>query len=119
MNYNCHPGQEAVDRAKTLDLGEERKEVMTWLAPHFGYHYGGWYISKVSEGSIAGKAGLQPRDLIVAMDGAMYSDDQFIISKGKLKLLDGQPVTVTVERPGTEGTIDLVFEPPAPAAGTD
>ena len=116
-DFNCHPGQEALDRAAGLKLGYTNATVEEWIVPHYGFQHGGIYIKSVTAGSIAEKAGLQPRDLIIAVDGVFYGDDAYIITKGKLKILDGQSITVTVERPGTEGTIDLTFEPPEePAA---
>lgn len=119
MNVNCWPGKEALERSNTLDLGYKESRVREWQAPHWGFHHGGWFIEEVDEGSIAEKAGLQVHDLIIAIDETLLANDRYIIEKGKLKLLDGQPITVTIERPGTEGTIDLIFEPETPAAKTE
>lgn len=118
-DYNCYPGKEENERAETLDLGYSSKQVKEWLAPHWGFQHGGWFIEEVDEGSIAEKAGLQVHDMIIAIDGVLVADDYYIVEKGKLKLLDGQPITVTVERPGTEETIDLIFEPETPATKTE
>ena len=112
-------GKEENERANSLDLGDSSKSVREWLAPHWGFQHGGWFVKEVNEGSIAEKAGLQVHDLIIAVDGVLVADDRYIVEKGKLKLLDGQPITVTIERPGTEGTIDLLFEPETATASTD
>ena len=119
MNVNCWPGKEAMDQIKTLVLGYEAREAQEWQAPHWKYKHGGWFIEEVKEGTIAEKAGLQVHDMIIAIDGVLFADDSYIVERGKLKLLDGQPITVTVERPGTEGTIDLIFEPETAAANAD
>ena len=114
MNINCYPGQETMDRAELLNPGfVSEHAVEGWLASHFGYHSAGIHIKGVEDSSAADKAGLQANDLIIAVDGVQYADDACILEKGKEKMLDGNSITVTIERYGQEGTIDLVFAPVA------
>ena len=75
-----------------------------------GYHYGGYYIKEVISGSIADRAGLQARDLIISVDGIKEIDYPYCLDRGKAKLADGQEIIVTIERFAQEGTIDLVFK---------
>ena len=114
MNINCYPEQETMDRAELLNPGfVSEHAVEGWLASHFGYHSAGIHIKGVEDSSAADKAGLQANDLIIAVDGVQYADDACILEKGKEKMLDGNSITVTIERYGQEGTIDLVFAPVA------
>ena len=80
-----------------------------WDAASYGYHDGGKLVMEVDPGFLSEKTGLQAGDLIVAVDGVLFKDDRYIIEKGKARMAEGSIITVTVERPGQEGMLDLVF----------
>ena len=79
-------------------------------AEYFGYRHSGYYVYMVDGHSPASEAGLKVKDIIVAIDGVAVADDELIGEKSLIKVAKGGNFTMTVERPGKEELIDLVFE---------
>jgi 2-alkenal reductase len=82
----------------TAALGIRYVEVSQQLSTYYNLPVGA-YIQSVLPGSAAGKAGLQPRDIITKINGQAVTDqstlDQTVASKAP-----GQTVTLTVWRNG-------------------
>jgi len=63
----------------------------------------------VRENGPAGRAGLEPGDVIKALDGRRVHDADELIVAIRSKA-PGSVVKVTIERDGTERTVDLTLE---------
>jgi S1-C subfamily serine protease len=73
---------------------------------------GGYRIMKVIEGSPAEKAGLQPGDILVALNGVrLAQEDSAAIAKARKEWIPGQSVTYTVKRAGVDRDISLTLAP--------
>ena len=106
---NCYPGRELLDRAGSFRLGYSSMDIWEELAGHYGYHHAGSCVEEVAEDSAADLAGLRPGDLIYMADGVLFADDPYIIEKAKIRMLDGDSVTLTAERPGQDEPVELVL----------
>ncbi len=101
---NAYPGDALLEAERSFLLGLTEMSLHARDAEHYGYHSGGKYVLEVVPGSLSDQAGLRPGDLIVAVDGKRWTDDRYIIERGKAAMAEGDAVTFTVERPGLEGT---------------
>ncbi len=64
---------------------------------------GAYAISKIAPGSPAEKAGFQKGDVLVALNGARFGDDnKEAVKKAKSALGPGKAATYTVQRAGSE-----------------
>lgn len=96
-------------------LGLKLGKVPDVLAEHLNLKKGhGLIINEVASGSIADKAGLKPKDLIIKIQDTAVTDDPAFIGKALEKLKAGSEFDVTVVRKGKEEKVRLQ----APAAGT-
>jgi C-terminal processing protease CtpA/Prc len=73
---------------------------------------GGYRIYKVIEGSPAEKAGLQPGDILYALNGVRIAQDKNeALAKARKEWKPGQSVTYTVKREGVDREITLTLAP--------
>jgi len=73
---------------------------------------GGYEIFKVIKGSPAEKAGLQPGDIMMALNGVRFAqDDRAALDKARKKWTPGQSVTYTIKREGVDREITLTLAP--------
>ena len=107
-NNNCYPGAEIYEKGESVDLGIEIFDsLLSWHAEHYGYHNVGVVVMSVEEDSIAAKAGLQATDLIVAVNGLPYEENEYTLIFGMAEMADTGKMTLTVERYGEEGTFEV------------
>ena len=106
---NCiEVSDEIYQKAKTIKLGfEAGPEFLSWYTGHYGYHNTGKKVVTVEEGSVAAKAGLQPHDLIVAVNGLTYTENPYTLTIGMAEMADTGKMVLTVERRGQEGTFEV------------
>jgi len=67
-------------------------------------------VKTVAPGSPAEKAGIKVGDMLVAMNGARFSDEA-AMKKAKGDWKPGQLVTYTVRRDGTESPVEVTLAP--------
>jgi C-terminal processing protease CtpA/Prc len=73
---------------------------------------GGYKVVKVIEGSPAEKAGLQPGDVLYALNGVRIAQDKpAALAKARQEWKPGQSVTYTVKREGVDRDIRLTLAP--------
>jgi C-terminal processing protease CtpA/Prc len=73
---------------------------------------GGYRILKVIEGSPAEKAGLQPGDILYALNGVRIAmESKQAVTKARKEWKPGQSVTYTVKREGVDREITLILAP--------
>ncbi|HEX4824580.1 MAG TPA: PDZ domain-containing protein [Candidatus Polarisedimenticolaceae bacterium] len=73
---------------------------------------GGYYVNKVVPGSPAEKAGLQPGDVLTALNGVrLATDNEAALQKVRQGWKPGQSVTYTVKRQGQDRDITLTLAP--------
>jgi C-terminal processing protease CtpA/Prc len=73
---------------------------------------GGYKISKVVEDSPAQKAGLQPGDVLFALNGVRFSNENTVaLAKARKDWKPGQSVTYTIKREGVDREISLTLAP--------
>jgi S1-C subfamily serine protease len=73
---------------------------------------GGYYVQKVVPGSPAEKAGLQPGDVLTALNGVrLAKDNEAALQKARQQWKPGQSVTYTVKRQGEDRDITLTLAP--------
>ena len=73
---------------------------------------GGYKIFKVIKGSPAEKAGLQPGDILYALNGVrLAKDNSAALDKARKEWKPGQSVTYTVKREGVDREITLTLAP--------
>lgn len=103
------------DKILTLNSGFTRPETSGWerkplrqvgIAPAITP-----IVFKVTDGSVAAKAGIQPNDEIIAVGGEKLYHPQHILEWEQAN--PGKPVPLTVERNGK--VIELTMEPSRPA----
>lgn len=73
---------------------------------------GGYKIFKVIKGSPAEKAGLQPGDILYALNGVrLAKDNDAALAKARKEWKPGQSVTYTIKREGVDREITLTLAP--------
>ena len=73
---------------------------------------GGYKIFKVIEGSPAQKAGLQPGDILYALNGVrLAKENNASLAKARKEWKPGQSVTYTIKREGIDREITLTLAP--------
>ena len=73
---------------------------------------GGYKIFKVIKGSPAEKAGLQPGDILYALNGVRFAkDNKAALDKARKEWKPGQSVTYTIKREGVDREIALTLAP--------
>ena len=107
-NVNSYPGDEIYEKLESVELGAELStSLKSWQKEYFGYHHLGYLVMSVEEDSIAAKAGLQPTDLIVTVNGLDYEENEYAMTFGMAEMVDTGKMTLTVERYGEEGTFEV------------
>ena len=95
---------------KSIDYGFAIDLIYEWDCDLYGYKHGGVCVSEVAPGLFAEKAGLRANDLIVSVDEINEDDVLYCLQRGGEIITDGGKITLKVERPGQEGTIELTVE---------
>lgn len=73
---------------------------------------GGYRIEKVVQGSPAEHAGLQPGDLLFALNGVpIAKENNYALAKARKEWKPGQSVTYTIKREGVDREITLTLAP--------
>jgi predicted metalloprotease with PDZ domain len=73
---------------------------------------GGFKITRVVPDSPAAKAGLQPGDLLLALNGVrLAKDNEAALSKARKEWKPGQSVTYSIRRQGQDRDITLTLAP--------
>jgi C-terminal processing protease CtpA/Prc len=73
---------------------------------------GGYKIYKVIDGSPAQKAGLQPGDILYALNGVrLAKENNAALAKARKEWKPGQSVTYTIKREGVDREITLTLAP--------
>lgn len=73
---------------------------------------GGYKIFKVIKGSPAEKAGLQPGDILYALNGVVFAkENDAALAKARKDWKPGQSVTYTIKREGVDREIALRLAP--------
>jgi len=73
---------------------------------------GGYRVVKVVPGSPAEKAGLQPGDVLYALNGVRIADENSAaLAKARKEWKPGQSVTYTIKREGVDREITLTLAP--------
>lgn len=73
---------------------------------------GGYHITKVVQGSPAEKAGLQPGDILYALNGVRLGKENGpALAKVRKEWKPGQSVTYTIKREGVDREIALTLAP--------
>ena len=73
---------------------------------------GGYKVVKVIHGSPAEKAGLQPGDVLYALNGVrIVHDDNAALAKARQEWKPGQSVVYTIKREGIDREIRLTLAP--------
>jgi S1-C subfamily serine protease len=74
--------------------------------------HGGYRVEKVIEGSPAEHAGLQPGDVLYALNGVrIMQEDKAALAKARKDWKPGQSVTYTIKREGVDREITLTLAP--------
>lgn len=105
-----YPDVWASEKARSVNYGYLIDLVYEWDYNLYGYHHGGVCITEVTPGSIAEKAGLKSKDLIISVDNIDEEDVYYCLQHSREILADGGKVVLKIERPGQDGTIDLTVE---------
>ena len=103
------PLQECVDRmsANLKTTGWVGIEFDNVIVPN-----GGYKILKVIKGSPAEKAGLQPGDILYALNGVVFEKkNDAALAKARKEWKPGQSVTYTIKREGVDREINLTLAP--------
>lgn len=90
-------------------MGITVKDIDKDAAAQFGLPTEGAYVVEVLEGSGADKAGIQPKDLIVGLDGRAISS-RTDLTRALRNYKAGDTVTVDVVRSGRELTLTITFD---------
>ncbi len=103
------PVQECIDRmSKTL-------KTTGWVGIEYDDSVvanGGYKVNKVIEGSPAEKAGLQPGDLIYALNGVRIAEqNEAALTKARQGWKPGQSVVYMIKREGADREIRLTLAP--------
>ena len=73
---------------------------------------GGYKVLKVIPGSPAEKAGLQPGDVLYALNGVRIAEENYAaLAKARKEWTPGQSVTYTIKREGVDREIALTLAP--------
>jgi C-terminal processing protease CtpA/Prc len=73
---------------------------------------GGYKVLKVVPGSPAEKAGLQPGDLLHALNGVRFAEENYpALAKARKEWRPGQSVSYTIKREGIDREITLTLAP--------
>ena len=73
---------------------------------------GGYRVAKVIRESPAEKAGLQPGDVLYALNGVRFAkDNSAALAKARKEWKPGQSVTYTIKREGVDREITLTLAP--------
>lgn len=98
--------------AGTVPFGmlTDSRPLYTYMAGAYGLSSGGNWVWQVSEGSRAEKAGIQPGDLVVTIDGIPFVENLLAYDLAKAKLAQGQDIELVVERNGEQLTLNVKSE---------
>ena len=73
---------------------------------------GGYKVMKVIPGSPAEKAGLQPGDILYALNGVRIAEENYAaLAKARKEWMPGQSVAYTIKREGVDREISLTLAP--------
>ncbi|MBR3333137.1 MAG: hypothetical protein IKG23_02495 [Clostridia bacterium] len=108
-NY-IYPSQEIFDKAKPFKLGIYDCHVFPEYLSKYGLSDTGYFIYKFTDNSILKALGVETGDIIIACDGTTYSDDPYLIDRGKAKLAEGTSIELTLSRNGEKYTITVTSE---------
>jgi C-terminal processing protease CtpA/Prc len=103
------PVQECVDRMSSSlkTTGWVGIEYDNSIVPN-----GGYKVMKVVPGSPAEKAGLQPGDLLYALNGVRIAEENYpALAKARQEWRPGQSVSYTIKREGIDREITLTLAP--------
>jgi len=103
------PLQECIDRMSSSlkTTGWVGIEYDNVLVPN-----GGYKVLKVVPGSPAEKAGLQPGDLLYALNGVRIAEENYpALAKARQEWRPGQSVSYTIKREGIDREITLTLAP--------
>lgn len=109
-NINSAVDSETMKKCRSVDTGIVDLTLPTWIAEHYGFHYGGHAVMKLEQGSIAEKAGLKVHDLIVAVNGVPLTENEYALIQGIADMTETGKMTLTVERYGQAGTFEIVVD---------
>ena len=93
--------------AEDTDLTFGTVELPSGFAERYGFERVGRWVTLVTDGGRAEKAGLKQGDLIWAVDGVAWADDPFVLERAKAALAAGKSVQLQVERRGKTVKVTL------------
>ncbi|MGN0329459.1 MAG: S1C family serine protease [Lachnospira sp.] len=100
--------EKMINQQVTMYFGIKGQNVTSELSDKYGLPTG-IYISEIERDSPAYQAGLQPGDVITAVDhGTILTIQSF--SEKLYRCVDGQTMNVSVKRQGKEGYINVSFD---------
>jgi len=110
IHHQCNmPVQQCIDRMSAS------LKTTGWVGIEFDDSVvtnGGYRVSKVIQGSPAEKAGLQPGDVLYALNGVRIAQNsKEALAKARQDWKPGQSVTYTVKREGIDREIRLTLAP--------
>lgn len=104
------PAEDVLLQAAEAPLGFTGIAVTGELAEAYGFGYSGVLVVSVAEGSFADNVGLEPGDLIYAVNGLYYAHEPHFLTLGRAELAAGSPVTLLVESDNEFYELMLVTE---------
>ena len=110
-----HPKKCTMPLQDCLDRMSATLKTTGWVGIEFddaNVSDGGYKIYKVIEGSPAQKAGLQPGDILYALNGVrLAKENDAALAKARKEWKPGQSVTYTIKREGVDREITLTLAP--------
>jgi C-terminal processing protease CtpA/Prc len=110
-----HPMKCTMPLQECIDRMSESLKTTGWVGIEFDNSVvseGGYKIYKVIQGSPAEKAGLQPGDILYALNGVrLAKDNSAALDKVRKEWKPGQSVTYTIKREGVDREITLTLAP--------
>ena len=107
------PTEEESRLAGTIDFGIDMAASAINTSGYYQTARHGLLVDYVREDSIASEAGIHLRDLIYGIDGVLWTDDPRILTKAEARYMQGETVTLMIERNGE--TIEIQLSRPQAA----